>query len=65
MIYLLFCFNQVLKEIAGTVLELSSVRSMVKVMRVATLDLFPHPAGSSILTSIEYVQEIHFHEHML
>jgi hypothetical protein len=37
----------------GTLLELSAVRNMVKVMRVATLDLFPHPACFSILTSIE------------
>jgi hypothetical protein len=37
---------------AGTVLQLSAVGSMVKVMSVATLDLFSHPACFSILTSI-------------
>ena len=65
MVCSLFSFNQVVKEMTGTVLQLPTVGSMVKEMRVATVDLSLHPAGFSMLTSIQQVQEIHFHEHML
>jgi hypothetical protein len=48
MVCLLFRFIEVVKEMPGTVLQLSTVGSMVKIMRVATKPN-PRPLSTSSL----------------